>query len=72
MPENPLFSGDNLDVLRQHIKDESVDDDTTKRCGLAPPRLDVRVSAKPAFRVAPLLWGNLVVCWPQRREVAIP
>lgn len=25
MPENFLYYGDNLDVLRRHIKDESVD-----------------------------------------------
>lgn len=25
MPENFLYYGDNLDVLRRHVKDESVD-----------------------------------------------
>ena len=25
MPENLLYYGDNLDVLRRHVKDESVD-----------------------------------------------
>jgi 16S rRNA G966 N2-methylase RsmD len=37
-PKNQLFYGDNLDVLRRHIKDESVD-----LCYIDPPFANSRM-----------------------------